>query len=103
MTTDLASLPTPALVALIVAIAVQLALQLTALIRLARTPRDLVVLDRKWPWVLIILLANMVGAIVFLIAGRRPAPVEDSATAPHVEGDNVRRTVQSLYGEDDRS
>ena len=103
MTTDLASLPTPPLVALIVAIAVQLALQLTALIRLARTPRDLVVLDRKWPWVLIILLANMVGAIVFLIAGRRPAPVEDSATAPHVESDNVRSTVQSLYGEDDRS
>lgn len=99
MTTDLASLPTPALIALIIAIAVQLALQITALIRLVRSPRDRVVFDRKWPWVLIILLANMVGAIVFLVAGRRPAPVDDSATARDSEGTSVRRTVQSLYGE----
>ncbi|WP_210416792.1 PLD nuclease N-terminal domain-containing protein [Microcella pacifica] len=103
MNTDLTSLPTAALVALVVAIVVQLALQITALIRLYRTPRDRIVFDRKWPWVLIILLVNMVGAIVFLIAGRRPAAVDDSATAHRAEGDSVRRTVQSLYGEDDRS
>jgi len=103
VTTDLASLPTPALIALIIAIAVQLALQITALIRLVRSPRDRVVFDRKWPWVLIILLANMVGAIVFLVAGRRPAPVDDAATAHDSEATSVRRTVQSLYGEDGRS
>lgn len=103
MTTDLTSLPTPALVALIVAIAMQFALQITALIRLARSPRNRVVFDRKWPWVLIILLANMVGAIVFLVAGRRPAAVDDSAAAHRTDDHSVRRTVQSLYGEDDHS
>jgi hypothetical protein len=103
VTTDLTSLPAPALIALIIAIAVQLTLQITALIRLVRSPRDRIVFDRKWPWVLIILLANMVGAIVFFVAGRRPATVDDSATAHDSEGTSVRRTVQSLYGEDGHS
>lgn len=103
MNTDLTSLPTAALVALVVAIVVQLALQITALIRLYRTPRDRIVFDRKWPWALIILLVNMVGAIVFLVAGRRPAAVDDTAAAQGTEDHSVKRTVQSLYGEDDRS
>jgi hypothetical protein len=40
---------------------------------------------------------------VFFGAGRRPATVDDSATAHDSEGTSVRRTVQSLYGEDGHS
>ena len=32
-----------------------------------------------------------------------PPPVDDSATAHDSEGTSVRRTVQSLYGEDGHS
>lgn len=71
---------------------------MVGLVVLVRTPRERLVFERKWPWVLIIVLVNIIGAIVFLTAGRSAAPVADE---PAVESDDdaVARTVRSLYGD----
>lgn len=62
---------------------------------LVRTPTERVQFGRKWPWVLIMLCLNMIGPILFLVAGRRPAPVAD---APVAASSHVASTVASLYG-----
>ena len=56
---------------------VQVAVEITALVVLVRTPVERLVLGKKWPWALLIVFVNLIGAIVFLAAGRRPAPAVD--------------------------
>lgn len=91
------TLPTVALVAIAVVGVAQLALQVTALVLLARTPRERVVLGARWPWVLIVLAGSAVGSIVFLAVGRRPAPAaEPLAPAAHRDTPGI---VDSLYGD----
>jgi phospholipase D-like protein len=82
---------------------VQVATQVWALVDLAR--RDAVRGGRKWVWALVIVLANLPGAIAYLAAGRlaseRSASGERSgAGAPGV--DAARRAVDTLYGPRDR-
>lgn len=98
-------LPTWALAVLGAMVAVQLALQIIAFVNLARTPVERVVFGRKWPWVLIILLGELVGSIVYLAAGRRPAEAADpnrASTAAASSSDRASRAVDLLYGEDER-
>ncbi|GAB2838249.1 hypothetical protein GCM10022221_42060 [Actinocorallia aurea] len=99
MNSDPSAVPTPVLIALGALAAVQLALQVASLVVLARLPRERVVSGRKWPWAIAIVLMSLLGVIVFLAVGRRPAPAAD-APAPEPAGDGVRRTVRSLYGDD---
>lgn len=73
----LSELPVWAWVAIGVLGLIQVAVEITALVVLVRTPVERVVLGKKWPWVLLIVLVNLVGAIVFLAAGRKPAPAVD--------------------------
>jgi len=88
----------PALVAVVVLGVVQVTVEVVALVVLARTPRERVQMGVRWPWVLIILLVNLIGAIVFLAVGRRPAPAADQAPgAPH--DDVVSGVVDELYGD----
>lgn len=94
-------LPTSALITLGVVVVLQLTIQVVSLVVLARTSRERLVFERKWPWVIIIVFINFVGAIVFLAVGRRAAPVSDTQT-PELHHDTVARAVHSLYG-DDRS
>jgi hypothetical protein len=78
---------------------IQIALLVIALVVLLRTPNERLVFGIKWPWVLIVVLISMIGPIVFLAVGRRPAPVVDpsaGASAPY--GDVSYRTIQNLYG-----
>ena len=83
-------------------IVVQLAVQLYALADLAR--RDRVRGDRKWPWALLIVFGNLVGAIVYLAIGPAPAEVDISAggSASTAGGDAARRAVDALYGKRDK-
>jgi len=84
-------------------VVVQLALQLYALVDLAR--RDKVRGERKWVWVLVIAFGNLVGAIVYLAVGRPPAEgdLPAGATAASTAGDEAaRRAVDALYGKRDR-
>lgn len=98
MNPDLSTLSTGAIVAIGVLIAVQLTLWVVAVVVLVRTPRDRLGFGRKWPWLLIIVLVNLVGPIVFLAAGRRPVPAgNEPATEPRSD---PAHTVRTLYGDD---
>lgn len=84
----------------VVALAVvQLAIQIWALVDLARIPR--VVGGRKWVWALVIIfLSNFVlGAILYFAIGRRvPVPAEETLPAPDDHKDRANRAVDTLYG-----
>jgi hypothetical protein len=92
---NLTDLPAPALVALAVLVVVQVGAEVVALVVLARTPPERVQLGRRWPWVLIILGVNLVGAVVFLAAGRRP-PTVDGGQDPGPS--NAKAVADELYG-----
>lgn len=49
---------------------IQLGLQIYALVDLARQPK---VRGPKWVWVIIIILGELIGAIVYLVFGRKEA------------------------------
>ncbi|MCL1801487.1 MAG: PLDc N-terminal domain-containing protein [Promicromonosporaceae bacterium] len=83
-----------------IAAVIQIGLMITALIALARTPNNRLVFDAKWPWVLIIVLINIVGPIIFFAIARKPAPTFEPTTVPHAA--DLNRTVNSLYGTDQR-
>lgn len=100
------------LIALGVAVVVQIAVEVYALVRLLKTPDEQLVFGKKWPWVLIILFINLVGAIVFLAAGRQPARAVDplaagaagTPTGAPAVGDRVgaaERAADVLYGDKD--
>jgi hypothetical protein len=88
-------LPTAVLVAAVVLGALELALLLIALIHLVRHPHPQLL--PLWGWLLIIVLLNVVGPLVYLAVGRErradapPEPVEPA-------GDRARRAVDVLYG-----
>lgn len=90
-------IPPAGVIALGVLIALQLALQVVALIDLSR--RDSVVGGKKRIWVLAILLGNLLGAIIYLAVGRhapRQAPDEGRL---HPDG-ATRKALDELYGSD---
>lgn len=80
---------------------VQLSVEIYALVKLFKTPDEQLVLGKKWPWVIIILFINLVGAIIFLAAGRKPAAVADpfAQGAPAVAAtDRAAHAADVLYG-----
>jgi hypothetical protein len=97
MNVPLSSLPTGALIALAVLAAVQVVLDVIALVDLYRRPADRVASGNKWLWVAVILLANLIGAILYLVAGRKPVAPGESVpvAAPSVTPDAV---ADALYG-----
>ncbi|MGF0167465.1 PLD nuclease N-terminal domain-containing protein [Streptomyces koyangensis] len=99
MNAGLSALPLAAVIALGALVAVQVALLAVSLAVLVRTPRERLAFGRKWPWVLIVVLGNVIGPIVFLAAGRRAAAVDDAQRA-EPRGDSVASAVESLYGGD---
>lgn len=88
-------------VALVGLAVVQVAVEVTALVVLFRTPPDRLVLGKRWPWVLLILFVNLVGAIVFLAVGRAPSPAGRDVAPPGAAspvGDRAARAADVLYG-----
>lgn len=92
-------------------VAVQLGLQIYALVMLFRTPDDRLHFGKKWPWALIIVFLNLLGAIGFLAFGRKPAQVadplagdqtrQDTADGPTLPADRAQRAAEVLYGTED--
>ncbi|MBK9100232.1 MAG: DUF1648 domain-containing protein [Austwickia sp.] len=91
--------PSARLVVLLL-LAVQLTFMTIALVRLTRTPDDRLALLPRWGWALVIVFGQLVGPIVFLAAGRRPARGQDVEQATPTRSDGaVTRAVDVLYGD----
>ena len=81
-----------------VLIAVQLALQITALVQLVRTPAERVSIGgRKWAWALIIVFGEILGAVFWFFLGRR-AVEADVGALPQAAPEAKQSAVDSLYG-----
>lgn len=95
----LSEIPEGLLLPLAVLVAVQIAVQVFAIVRLFKTPERLLS-AKRWIWLLVILLGEIVGAVVFLAVGRRPAPAEEpQRTAPNdAASQRASRAADVLYG-----
>ena len=93
----LSSVPVWGLVALGVLTVVQITLDVIALVDLYRRPVEQLVFANKWIWVAIVLLVNTFGAIIYLVAARKPVVLSENAAASSspVRTDDVADT---LYG-----
>ncbi len=101
---DQLGVSTPTLIGIAFLLIVQFALMIVALLDLAR--RDEVVGGKKWLWLLLILLANVVGPIIYLAVGRNVPPSVDAAPEPHPDAPvprdvRIRHAVQMLYADKD--
>lgn len=89
--------------ALAALVALQLAVQIWALVDLARRPA--VRFDAKWAWALLIIVfgSSFLGPILYAAIGRTvPQPADAvPGSAPMATGDRTRRAVDTLYGEDE--
>lgn len=107
MHTNLSNLPVWAIVGLGVFAAIQVALDVITLVDLYRRPVARVQFGNKWIWVVVILLVNTIGAILYLVIGRLPAvpgpalpdpalpePALHTPTRASVRAEDV---VKSLY------
>jgi len=89
-------IPSGALVALVVLGLVEVALAVFCIIDIVRRPA--VLGDRKWVWIVIVALFNLVGSIVYLAIGRvRPVPPETRVEAG-AAGGRVAAAADILYG-----
>ncbi|HET9513879.1 MAG TPA: PLD nuclease N-terminal domain-containing protein [Gemmatimonadales bacterium] len=87
-----------AISAIVVLVALQLLLQIAALFDLAR--RDQVRYGRKWIWVLVIILGNLLGVIAYFAFGIRwYQPAEPAARSV---AEDPEAGVAQLYRKQDR-
>ena len=94
----LSAIPSPLLFGIAALIVVQLSLQVAAIVSLVRTPAERITIGgRKWVWALIILLGELLGPILYFLAGRTPAPAVEPTTASPV-AERAASAVDSLYG-----
>ncbi|MGX9900071.1 PLDc N-terminal domain-containing protein [Arthrobacter sp. SA17] len=99
MTSDLSSLPPGVLVVLALLVAVTLVLDVVALVDLYRRPARLLTFGNKWMWLVLILLLNLLGPILYLVAGRRPAPHSgESPAVRHTNPNAAADAANKLYG-----
>ena len=93
----LGTLPRGVLVVAAIVACVQLVLQAYALYDLYR--RDSVMGGRKWIWVVIIIIGNLLGAIIYLGMGRvvyEPGPGEGERAGSEKA---TRSAIDHLYGD----
>jgi hypothetical protein len=78
-------------------IVLQLSLQVTALVQAVRTPAERITLGgRKWLWILIIVLGEMLGPILWFLLGRSKVVAVDVAAAQDKE--RTQQVADALYG-----
>ncbi len=95
---EITSLPGPLLVAIILFGIVQIAVEVYAIVDIIRRPADRIVGDKKIWWLLLVLFVNLIGAVIYLVAGRKPVQV-DVARPLEPVADVARTAVDSLYGD----
>ena len=92
----LGGIPIPAVIALMVVAAVQLGLQIYSLLDLSR--RTTVPGGRKWIWVLVIVVGNLLGVLIYLAVGRT-APVATEGGEGAGGAAARQRAIDQLYGD----
>jgi hypothetical protein len=91
------ALPMPALVGIGLLIVVQLTLQVLALVDLAKRPAAGLTLP-KWGWAVIIIIGEILGPIVYRVAGRKLAAASEArSTIPAAA--RATTAADLLYGE----
>lgn len=103
MDLSLSAVPVWGLVALGILLVAEIALDVIALVDLYRRPVDQVTFANKWIWLAIILLVNTIGAIIYLLAARKPAPLTDDVTPPATTSVRTDDIADALYGPRDES
>lgn len=108
MTLDqLLELPVGLLVALGVILVAELALLVVGLIAWARTTDDRMPPPSKWLWLVLILVLQIIGPVIFLVLRRstaHPAAAsEPSAAAPRARRATADDTADLLYGPRDNT
>lgn len=94
----LSQLPPVAWVAIGVIGVFALVLVVIALLDLYRRPVEQVTGGRKWLWLIVILFLNSgIGAIIYLLAGRKAAAAVETAPAAPV-ADRADTALDALYG-----
>ena len=93
----LASLPTWAIVLVVIGAIAQFALTVLALVKLLTAPRDELTMP-WWGWLIVILAIQTLGAIAFLIGGRRRPETAPPIPYPQATGPATQRAVDTLYG-----
>lgn len=91
------TVPPAVLVVLIALGVIELALIVVCLVDLARRPA--VLGGRKWVWVAVILVFNLLGPIVYLAVGRATPPAADHpSSADDGTRDRASAAADLLYG-----
>lgn len=93
----LLGLPTWGLAAIGTLVVVQLVLDVVALTDLYKRPVEQLTIANKWIWAAIILLVSTIGAILYLILGRRPAAVAELAQSVPAAS-RAAHAADALYG-----
>src|SRR5450759_687715 len=98
MNTNLSAIPVWVVVVLVVLSLAQITLDVVAFLDLYRRPSEQVVFGNKWIWVAIVLLVNTVGAILYLVVGRKPAPIAENAAPSASPSVSTETIADTLYG-----
>jgi hypothetical protein len=93
-------LPIWAIVAVVVIGAIQLTLQIVAILHVLRTPPERLRTGRPWVWILVI-AAGIVGVAIYFAVSREQAAVHDPARAkdPAASSSGGTAAADVLYGE----
>jgi len=78
----------------------QLGLMAFALVDLAR--RERVTGGHKWIWLVVILLGNMLGPLLYLAVGRTPPPASEANGPRPPAPDRAQRAADVLYGKKEK-
>ena len=95
---SLTTLPPWLLVTLGVVALAELVLDVIALVDLYRRPIAQVTLGNKWVWVVLIILINLIGSILYLAIGRKRASQSDHPQQPTEHRGNAASVADALYG-----
>jgi len=98
MDVSLSAVPVWGLVALAVLLVAEITLDVIALVDLYRRPAGQVIFSNKWIWLAIILLVNTVGAIIYLLAARKPPVLTDDAVPVKPKSVGSDDIADLLYG-----
>lgn len=89
-------IPSGALVALVVLSLIEVALVVFCIIDIVRRPA--VLGGHKWVWIVIVVLFNLIGSVIYLAIGRVRQQQPEARREPDAAGGRVAAAADILYG-----